>query len=406
MALTNPARVQAAMENVTMHPAIKMLVPASFAIILASGCASNGLDRARTDYYSGRYEEAATSLEDVTPAERDRVLFLMERGMIRQASGNYDGSSQDMIEAYDKLGSLTAVSVSEDSASMVINDNVQTYQGAPFERTLLHVFTAKNHLMRSNWENAAVEARRIIESLDPENKKDYPEDAYSRYMAGFCLGLMGDWSNAALQYRNADELLPNLMIDDRTGMIYPGTNRADIAAAKKSDYTHELVVFVLIGRSPTGSELQNARRPVLPAGFASIYIDGQEAGRSYQLTDTVDLAFTTKQKDAIREMAKTVSRVAAKEVAAHSIEQQDEFLGFLFRVIMIGILEQPDIRRWETLPHSLQVARIPCPKNPKDIEVRFQTSSGVTTRTIHSTGDLIQRYNTYMMVVRDTQPAL
>jgi len=389
-----------------MHPAIKMLLPASFAIILTSGCASNGLDRARTDYYSGRYSDAANSLDEVTPAERDRVLFLMERGMIRQASGNYDGSSQDMIEAYDKLGGLAAISVSEDTASMVVNDNVQTYQGAPFERTQLHVFTAKNHLMQSNWENAAVEARRIIASLEPEYKKDYPEDAYSRYMAGFCLSLIGDWSNAALQYRNADELLPDLMIDDRTGMIYPGTNRADIATAKKSNYSHELVVFVLIGRSPTGSELQNARRPVLPAGFATVVIDGQEAGRSYQLSDTVDLAFTTKQKDSIREMAKTVSRIAAKEVAANSIEQQDEFLGFLFRVIMIGILEQPDIRRWETLPRSLQVARIPCPENPKDIEIRFQTSAGVTTHTIHSTGDLVRHNNTYIMVVRDTQPVL
>jgi len=390
-----------------MHPAIKMFLSASFVVILTSGCSSTGLDKARTDYYSGRYAEAATSLEEKEPSEKDRVLFLMERGMIRQASGDYDGSSQDMIEAYDKLETMTAVSVSEDTASMVINDNVQSYQGTPFERSLLHVFTAKNHLMQSNWENAAVEARRIIASLEPEKKKDYPEDAYSRYMAGFCLGLIGDWSNAALQYRNADDLLPNLMIDDRTGMIYPGTNRADIAAVKQNDDKHELVVFVLIGRSPTGLELQNARRPVLPAGFATFSIDGKEAGRSYALGDTVDLAFTTKQKDAIREMAKTVSRVAAKEVAAHSIEQQDEFLGFLFRVIMIGILEQPDIRRWETLPRSLQVARFPCPENPQDIEIRIQTSSGVTTRTIHATkSDLIQRYNTYIMIVRDTQPVL
>lgn len=383
-----------------------MLLAALSAGFFAAGCASTGLPSARSNYYQGRYQQAADDLAEKSPSNKDKVLFLMERGMIRQAAGDFEGSSSDLIEAYDILERTAAVSLSKDTASLVINDNVQTYQGAPFERTLLHVFTAKNHLLRNDWENAAVEARRIIESLKPENRKDYPEDAYSRYMAGFCLGLIGDWSNAALQYRNADALLPYLTIDDRTGLIYPGTNMVNSSAANQSGLTHELVVFTLIGRSPTGHELQNARRPILPAGFASIVIDGQHTGRSYSLSDTVDLAFTTKQKDAIREMAKSVGRIAAKEAAARSIEQEDELLGFLFRAIMIGLLEQPDTRRWETLPRSLQVARIPCPENPKDIEIRFQTSSGVTTRTLHAGPDLIRHNNTYILVVRDSQPVL
>ena len=78
------------------------------------------------------------------------------------------------------------------------------------ERTLLHAFTAKNHLAQANFENAAVEARRIIESLTPEKKGDYPDDAYSRYMAGFCLEMMDDRSNAELEYRKADSVSTRL----------------------------------------------------------------------------------------------------------------------------------------------------------------------------------------------------
>lgn len=396
-----------AMESNHMHATVMRVAAASLAVIAATGCASTSLNGARRDYYAGSYSKAAAELDDEKPSGKDRVLYYMERGTIRQAAGNYEGSSRDFIEAYDEIDKMTAVSVSEDTASMVINDYAQSYRGAPFERTMIHAFTAKNHLMQSNWENAAVEARRIIESLKPEVRKDYPEDAYSRYMAGFCLSLIGDWSNAALQYRNADALLPYLLIDERTGMITPGTNRTDSTAFPKPQAnTHEIVAFVLIGRSPTGAELRNRRRPVLPAGFASFYIDGREAGRSYELADTVDLAFTTKQKDEMREMAKTMARVAAKEAAARSIERDNELLGAIFRAVMIGILEQPDNRRWETLPRSLQVARFPCPEKPGDIEVRFSTSAGVVTRTIHVTDGMTQHDRTHILVVRDTPPVL
>jgi tetratricopeptide (TPR) repeat protein len=370
------------------------------AAVCMTGCATTRLESARHDYFRGNYLAAAAELDEQTYPQRDRVLFKMERGTIRQAAGDYDGSNRDFISAYDDIAAMTAIQVVQDTGSLVVNDTVQDYRGAPFERTMLHAFTAKNHLMLANFENAAVEARRIIESLKPEVRGDYPEDAYARYMAGFCLGLMGDWSNAALQYRLASELAPQLAIDERSGFIAPAGSQP----APPADMSRELIVFVLIGRSPSGQELLNQRRPYQPAGYADIIIDGARAGRSYQLADTVELAFTTKQKDAIKEAAKTVSRIAMKEVAAHQIDQQNEALGALFRIIMIGLLEQPDIRRWETLPRSLQVARVPIPENPREISVRFNTRSGSTLRTIPLPQPLPRRGNTHIAIVRDTQP--
>jgi hypothetical protein len=390
-----------------MRQVVRLYLHASLLAVFATGCASTSLNEARRDYFNGQYQKAADELAEDKFSEKDRVLFMMERGMIRQAAGDYDGSNKDLIDAYDATEKMTAISVGQDSASMVINDNVQDYAAVPFERTLLHSFTAKNHLMQSNWENAAVEARRTIESLSPEVKKDYPEDAYSRYMAGFCLSLIGDWSNAALQYRLANQLTPNLTIDERTGFITPGTNSTKgLIGPVPPDMTHELVVFVLIGRSPTGQELSSMNKPVLPAGYANVLINGLFVGRSYELADTMELAFTTKQKNAIREMAKTMTRVAAKEAAAYSIEQQDELLGALFRLIMIGLLEQPDVRRWETLPRSLQVARVPCPKDPGDMEVQFVTSSGAGIRNVKIHQPLPRKNKTYIAVVRDSQPVL
>ncbi len=371
-----------------------------------SGCASNSLNEARRDYHSGHYKKASDALADKSYPERDRVLFKMERGMIRQAAGDYEGSNKDFIGAFDDMEDMRAISVSQDTASMMVNDYTQDYMAAPFERTLLHAFTAKNQLMLTNAENAAVEARRIIKSLQPEQKKDYPEDAYSRYMAGFCLSLMGDWSNAGLQYREASKILKGLTINERSGMISDNSTNALVGPLAVPSGPRDLAVFTLMGRSPSGQELLNQHRPVLGAGFAEIYIDGKVAGRSYELADTVDLAFTTKQKDAIKDMAKTVSRIAIKEATAYQLDQHNELIGAIYRIIMIGILEQPDVRRWETLPRSLQVARIPCPENPGEIEIRFVQNSGGVGRTIRLKPPFHRVNGTYIIVVRDSQPVL
>lgn len=375
-----------------------------------AGCATGGLDAGRTQFYSGQFEKAEQSMNKVDPPAKAKVLFHMERGMVRQASGKYADSSSDFIAAFDLLEKMTTISVTEDTASMVINDSVQDFRGAPYERTLLHAFTAKNHLAVANFENAAVEARRIINSLSPEAKGDYPDDAYSRYMAGFCLEMIDDRSNASLQYRKADELTSMTKIDDRTGRLAlkerdDSVTNAVVFTAPPIDtapWANELVCFILAGRSPHG---ETVYKPYSGSEtHAEIQHQGKVLGRSYILTDTVDLAFTTEQKEALRKMVKTAARIAAKEAIAYQVEQNDELLGALVRLILIGILEQPDVRRWETLPRWLEVARVPCPPDLKEFDVVYKNAHGVETRRIHVTQPIARRRNTYVSFCRDIVP--
>ena len=331
--------------------------------LLAAGCATQALNTARRDFYQGRLDQANRTLDRKLPAQ-DRVLFLMERGMIRLFLGDYDESARDFIAAYDRLDELETYSLSRGGASMIANDTVQDFRGYPYERTLLHAFTAKSHLAQANWENAAVEARRLLASLRPETLGDYPDDAYSRYLAGFCFELIGDRSNARLQYEKAAALAPEAKLD-------PDTGRFAGAAASTSN---ELVCFILIGRAPN----PQSAHIELPGGYAELRANGKTLGRSHRLTDVADLAFTSLQKDAARQVVKTVARVAAKEAIARQIEHDNELLGELVRFVLIGLLEKPDTRRWETLPRYLHVARVPCPGDVREFTVVFKNSSGVT----------------------------
>lgn len=367
------------------------------------GCATQALNAARNEFYAGRFEAANRVLDRSIPST-DRVLFLMERGTIRLFLGDYVNSARDLIAAADEAEKLETYSVGRGGASMVVNDNVQAYRGFPYERTLLHTFAAKTHLARGDWESAAVESRRAIGTLAAEARGDYPDCAYARYVAGLGLELTGDPSNAALQYREAGSLLTSLAVDERTGRLAPQTEGGPAVQPDPAAWPAELVCFVMMGHAPRGGQVWKDDFDLSGTGYAEIYAGDRLLGRSYTLTDTMDLAFTTEQKEMAKRMVKSVARIAAKESIAYQIEKDNQLLGELVRFVLIGLLEQPDTRRWETLPRYLQVARVPCPPDLSHFTIVYRSSSGVERRREELSAPLQRRGNLLVSFCRDLPP--
>ena len=167
-------------------------------------------------------------------------------------------------------------------------------------------------------------------------------------------------------------------------------------------YSATLTCFALLGKSPTGQELLEGTAARPPARFVEIYCRGEYLGRTWNLTDVFDLAYRTAELEALRKAAKTAARVAMKEGVAQSLEHNDQaLLGALVRVILIGLLEQPDTRRWETLPHWLQAATVPCPDDLTEYDAVVKTDSGITLRTIHVTFPITQKRNRFLSLFRD-----
>lgn len=393
--------------------------------VAVTGCATQRLNSARTQFYSGHLDQAEESLYAQRSPKRDRVLFLMEQGTVRQARGDYERSSRDFIDAYDRLVELETYSVSRGAGSLVVNDTIRSFVGAPFERTLLHAVTAQNHLSLGHWDNAAVEARRIMQSLADENRRNYPDEPYSRYMAGLALELIDDPSNAALQYRRANELLPHLEIDPATGRLshaQPPDDDEEIHGAwpilpatdsrpPPPDHDHELIVVVQLGRSPHGWEsIRSAPNHTAPV-YAEIHADGDYLGRTYNLSDVAALMAETKRVTALRDAGKAVARFAAKEGIAVAVESSSDspWAGDLVRLILFGLLEQPDDRRWETLPRYFQIARVPAPSDLSSYTVVVKGSGGNTIRSFDVDGPLQRRRHQIISFARDitgTPPAL
>ena len=375
--------------------------------LLLSGCASARLQSARAYFYAGRFAEAETELAEEPKGNTDKVLWLMEKGTILQTEGKYEDSNTNMLRAAELEKKLMPKSVSEQSASLLVNDNTVSFRGTPFERTLIHTLLANNYLMLGKWEDAGVEARNIIEHL--QNLEGYPDDAYSRYIAGFCLDLLGDPSNAALQYKNAAGLLQEAVIDSRTGTLGP-TNAAPINPATRRNGVPELVCFVMVGRSPTGYQARSGMVYGGNAPFAEFYNGSEYMGRSYSLGNVAALVAATKQKQAALQAAKEVARLAVKETIAYQVKKKNDAMGNLVEMILLA-MDAPDDRRWETLPMWLQVARFPCPDNLQSFRVVFKNPNGALLREKLVTEPIVRHGRTtvsfcrYMPIQLTTQTA-
>ena len=345
--------------------------------LLCAGCATSSLDRSRRDFYRGDVAAAEALLDaEENVSETDRVLFLMERGTIRQAMGDYQGSADDYIAAADLIRKSESHSVSQGAASMVINDNVQDFFGAPYERTCMHALAAMSHLGRGHWTEAAIEARRLLETVNPEARGEHPDVAFGRYIAGLCFELNEDPSNAALQYKLAGAASATAEVDPQTGWVTSTSADQRLRAGAATNFSNELICLIAAGHAPPDGQPVPSTPPSPP--YADAYAGDAYLGRSVILTDTYVLARKADELIAAKRAVKTGARIAIKDATAQAAGglADNEFVEDLVRAILIGVFERPDFRRWETLPRYFAVIRVPCPVDMSTSRLVYHDETG------------------------------
>jgi hypothetical protein len=364
------------------------------AALVTAGCATSQLNASRQNYYLRTFEHAAENLAEIPADDHSRALYLMERGMVQQALRDYEASVTDWNEAAELIERLDYYSVSRGSASFVVNDRMLPFRGAPFERTLMHSFAAQSYLAMGLWDDAAVEARRIVRRQQDLN--GYPDDAYSHYVAGFCFEMIGDMEGAAFEYRKTDELLEALAVGEYTGVIGPAT--ASSNAPPEIDGPCELVCFIGIGRAPA---VDGGNRDGRWGGapYAEISSNGRSLGRSYTLATTGTLRAKTEERTAALRAAKTAARVVVKESIADAVEEQNDLFGELLRLALLA-MELPDDRRWATLPMWLQVARVPCNEGLESYTVDIKRADGTVLESRVVEQPLTRRGRVYVSLYR------
>ena len=156
-------------------------------ILLAAGvffmfisCASKpGVTHAEMDagVQEGAFDEVLVQLdtERSRPARgrdrstaystRNEVLFYLDRGMIAHYAGLYQESFENLERAEQLIEEAFTRSVSQDIASLIVNDNMRDYSGESYEDLYVNVFNALNRYHLNDLQGAVVEVRRLNEKL-------------------------------------------------------------------------------------------------------------------------------------------------------------------------------------------------------------------------------------------------
>ncbi|MGA2506348.1 MAG: hypothetical protein ABSF80_02615 [Chitinispirillaceae bacterium] len=140
----------------------------------------------------------------------NEFLYCMDIGVLYHYAARYDSSAVYLQRAAEVYDGLFARSVTNEAASLLINDNVRPYRSRPYELVMLHQFNALNYLARGNTDDALVETRAVQLLFNEWERTDrhdqtYSNDAMFHYLSSMAYDAAGDYDDAMISLYKAVE---------------------------------------------------------------------------------------------------------------------------------------------------------------------------------------------------------
>jgi hypothetical protein len=379
-----------------------LLLVSAFFIL---GCASyqNQVGQARTLMEQGKFDEGIEILKKkADEAKGDKLAFQLEYATLLHQAKRYADSNKAFAEA-EKIAEVNDyTSISKEAGSILIQEGLVQYKVESFEYLLINVYQALNYIMLNDYENAQVMARKINEKInklevDGDSRKRHT--GFATYLAAIMWESQGDWDNAYILYKKAQELLPDIKIlnhdllkaakfarreDDyaKYKKQWPELNTEIAKINPKKD--GEFIFIYQQGWIPRKqARYDNHRFPMMVPTSSSVkalqvLVDQTGTSAQNQTTDKVfDLervAVQTLDEDYGRLLAKKVAGIATKAVIADQINRRNQGLGTLAFIAM-DALDQADLRQWSTLPASFQMVRLPLSEGKHNISIVTEGSA-------------------------------
>ncbi len=397
------------------------------AVFVLPGCATYSLGIAKVEQETGNRNlpEALKSLDELKLTGADQMLYHLNKGTLLRFQGDYAASNRQFDSAKRLMAKLGAISVKEQTGSVVVNDTLKAYEGIGIEQLLIHAFVELNYLQSGNIEDAAVEARqfdiqqRLIAARDPDAK--YLSGAFVRYLNGMVYEEAGERDSARIDFRKAVDGysaqktitgmdVPAALKADLERLENPHPQSADISLPKTAGDAKQPtsmvdegeVVFILHdGLGPTLAE--NIIRIVNPdpqhgTAIMSVAVprfvqrrvpvarfelsEGSQSAQSELVEDVNALAGKSLADRLPAITARAVARMVLKNAMAKNVKKQngDNSGGALLLSIVadVGaiISERADTRSWSLLPGNILMARLSLPSGMHDLSVNYYDNAG------------------------------
>lgn len=415
------------------------------------GCAtySGSFTTIQGNLAARQYDAALLNIEKQSGSKSDRVLYLLNKGMVLRMKRDFSGSNTAFEAAKAEMDRLYAASVSENVLSVMVNDSTVSYSGDNYERVLLHLYMALNFLELGDPDSARIEALQVDAKLRefaekiPDSK--YAEDAFTLYLTGLIYEDRGEWSDAMISYRSAYKVykkyqtnyaiaMPAMLKTDlmrmakQQGLLdelngYKKEFGIELPSAKAAATDMGELVFVLNnGLAPIKREKAINSFDASTASMVRIALPAYESRHN----NVVSARITISDKQSITELAEDIDAIAkknldshmpaiiarsvarvvvkavankkAREAALNNKNNDNAMAGvlgaFALQVATVAT-ERADTRSWLTLPSNIQLARLSMPPGNYSVKVELlganqqiidtQEYPGIAIRKAHKT---------------------
>lgn len=396
-------------------------------LALMTGCASytDQVKEVRSSYRFGNPTEALKDLEksDIKEQSRNRLLYLLEKAMIKDRQGESKESRKLLMDADKVVDELYTVSITKSAASWIYNDSTTDYGGEDFEKVAIHTMLALSFLQDHELDSARVEAKKINNRLydinqgyDNDAKNRYSEDAFARFLSGIIYEAKGDDDSAIIDYKAAleqykgkyQELFATEFPHDLVTSLYRlavRRHRSDLVAKLKKDYPAltakvekesggqgDIVVIhevdtVAIKREemfvlPISDQIVRFSFPVIRPkqdfDFAqsTITVDSQPPKRSELVQNMDGIASKNLEDRRTRLMLKEGARLLLKGQVTRKLEKDFGPLGYIAGTVYGIFTETADTRGWSLLPSRFYMNRIHLKSGQYDVKIKTNGKLG------------------------------
>ena len=399
---------------------------AAAGVVALAGCAtfSDTIQSTERSLAQQQPKAALAEYEKLKPHPPDRVLYLMNTGILQRMSGDYDASTRTLEGAKDQIEQLRALSLREQALSVTVNDATKAFIGEDYERVMVNSYLALNYLEKGQLDAARVEALQVDILLREKQQRTsksnpYSEDAFARYLTGIVYEDEGEWSDAMIAYRKAYEgyqkqlkafgvPVPETLehdlirLADRVGIADEAKRYREEFKIEQTQSQADLlergeVIFMVhAGLAPlkrekavtapnpaTGRIVRVAvpeyRARAHPFAYARLSANSESA-RTSRVENVEAIAIKTLDSELPGITARAIARAIAKDSLAGAASASGSnnnsgaagaaILGLAVNIA--GVLtERADTRSWFTLPGEIHLARLPLPPGEHRLKIEL-----------------------------------
>lgn len=382
---------------------------------------------------AGNYPKVKEELEKSKTriySENDKLLALLDNGIINHFGGDFSESNSNLSEAEILMEKYSSINLLQGAASLVSNDLVMNYSGEDFEDIYTNIFMALNYLKLENFEDAMVEIRRFdnkLKSLKVKYEKlvketnnsssgtqvktvsiKFSDSALARFLSLLIYRADGDMGNAEVDLKyiknafSTQSSIYNFQIPkciDEELSVPRGMARLNVLSFYgKAPVKQEIITRLYDQRSAIWYKLALPQMVRRPSSINAINITARNisTGKTYsrnleQLESIENIAEDTFQQHLSIISAKSIARAVSRAISNAALDissekthrdGENELSALLTIIGMVSkihteIAERADVRCSRYFPGNAAITGITLEPGNYDISITYKSGNSI-----------------------------